>query len=230
MRGTCFQWIHFMSKTRLSVRRVFLRREHKESPIVKHASQRPRDGQLLGHGDGTHFNCLAVQLPFSTDDSHLHLCFTKHHTTHTPHTYTEHKRRNKKQKHLIRRLIAMSFSFSHIPIGLGLATAAHIHLCRKNLAHAERLRQRHQDQNLTVQTLSDMVVLTEVIGLLDGTIDSISTMHPKQRSRRTQNSKTYQCKEKPSKPKINGSNEMAARQSAPSPLIPLELSAGVLNL
>ncbi|KAI9240708.1 MAG: hypothetical protein BYD32DRAFT_484652 [Podila humilis] len=124
----------------------------------------------------------------------------------------------------------MSFSFSHIPIGLGLATAAHIHLCRKNLAHAERLRQRHQDQNLTMQTLSDMVVLTEVIELLDGTIDSISTMHPKQRSKRTQNSKAYQCKESPSKLKINGSNEVAVRQSAPSLPIPLELSADNIDL
>lgn len=128
--------------------------------------------------------------------------------------------------------IAMSFSFSHIPIGLGLATAAHIHLCRNNLVHAERLRQRHHDYDLKMRTLSDMVVLTEVIELLDNTIDSISstTQRPSQRSRRTNTSRAYR-KEKRGKSEIKRLNENQIQApvwgNSSSLAIPLELSAGM---
>lgn len=129
----------------------------------------------------------------------------------------------------------MSFSFSHIPIGLGLATAAHIHLCRNNLVHAERLRQKHQDHDLRMQTLSDMVVLTEVIELLDDAIDSISTTAKHQPPERLRSKKIHASKvfreEKRNKSGINRQNEnqiqAPVRESAPSSPIPLEVSAGM---
>ncbi|KAK5822017.1 hypothetical protein F5H01DRAFT_338450 [Linnemannia elongata] len=64
-----------------------------------------------------------------------------------------------------------------IPLGLGLATASHLYLCHRNLLQAERERQYHAELSerceldLLFHSLSGKALFSELIDLLDTTLD-----------------------------------------------------------
>ncbi|KAF9898506.1 hypothetical protein BX616_003935 [Lobosporangium transversale] len=66
-----------------------------------------------------------------------------------------------------------------IPLGLGLTAAAHIHLCHTSLTHAYQQYQQHADHSeqwgvdILIQSLSDRALLSELVSLLDQTLQCV---------------------------------------------------------
>ncbi|KAF9955270.1 hypothetical protein BGZ72_003893 [Mortierella alpina] len=77
-------------------------------------------------------------------------------------------------------LQAASLSLSAFPIGLGLTTAAHVHLCKRNFARAEKHRTQYLLQHnisqldMLSQSLEDLNALTEMIDNLSTVLERFS--------------------------------------------------------
>ncbi|KAF9329317.1 hypothetical protein BG006_007580 [Podila minutissima] len=75
------------------------------------------------------------------------------------------------------------FSLTSLPIGLGLTTAAHVHLFNRCLAKTKEQRQHYQvhqqlrEIEMIVQSLQDMANLTEIVELLNITLDKFPNHH-----------------------------------------------------
>ncbi|CAO3570898.1 unnamed protein product [Mortierella alpina] len=71
-------------------------------------------------------------------------------------------------------------SLSAFPIGLGLTTAAHVHLCQRNIARAEKHRSRYLLQHniaqleMLSQSLEDLNALTDMIDNINTVLDRFS--------------------------------------------------------
>ncbi|KAG0094384.1 hypothetical protein BGZ93_007291 [Podila epicladia] len=75
------------------------------------------------------------------------------------------------------------FSLTSLPIGLGLIAAAHVHLFNRSLAKTKEQRQHYQahqqlrEIEMIVQSLQDMANLTEIVELLNITLDKFPDHH-----------------------------------------------------
>ncbi|KAF9282165.1 hypothetical protein BGZ68_006170 [Mortierella alpina] len=75
---------------------------------------------------------------------------------------------------------AASLSLSAFPIGLGLTTAAHVHLCKRNIARAEKHRTQYLLQHnisqldMLSQSLEDLNTLTDMIDDLNTVLERFS--------------------------------------------------------
>ncbi|KAF9966122.1 hypothetical protein BGZ70_003252 [Mortierella alpina] len=84
---------------------------------------------------------------------------------------------------------AATMSLSAFPIGMGLTTAAHVHLCQRNIARAEKYRSQYQLQHnisqldMLSQSLEDLNALTDMIDNLNTVLDRFSS--PRTHKRRT---------------------------------------------
>lgn len=86
--------------------------------------------------------------------------------------------------------IQHGFSLTSLPIGLGLTTAAHVHLFNRSLAKTQEQRQHYQahqqlrEIEMIVQSLQDMANLTEIIELLNITLEKFPDYHSGRARRR----------------------------------------------
>ncbi|KAG0332607.1 hypothetical protein BG000_009878 [Podila horticola] len=86
--------------------------------------------------------------------------------------------------------IQLGFSLTSLPIGLGLTTAAHVHLFNRSLAKTKEQRQHYQvhqqlrEIEMIVQSLEDMANLTEIVELLNITLDKFPDHHSGKARRR----------------------------------------------
>lgn len=86
--------------------------------------------------------------------------------------------------------IQHGFSLTSLPIGLGLTTAAHVHLFNRSLAKTKEQRQHYQvhqqlrEIEMIVQSLEDMANLTEIVELLNITLDKFPDHHSGKARRR----------------------------------------------
>ncbi|KAF8987954.1 hypothetical protein BGZ52_001790 [Haplosporangium bisporale] len=86
--------------------------------------------------------------------------------------------------------IQHGFSLTSLPIGLGLTTAAHVHLFNRSLAKTQEQRQHYQvhqqlrEIEMIVQSLQDMANLTEIVELLNITLEKFPDYHSGKARRR----------------------------------------------
>ncbi|KAG0025040.1 hypothetical protein BGZ81_007445 [Podila clonocystis] len=81
-------------------------------------------------------------------------------------------------------------SLTSLPIGLGLTTAAHVHLFNRSLAKTKEQHQHYQvhqqlrEIEMIVQSLQDMANLTEIVELLNITLEKFPDHHSGKARRR----------------------------------------------
>lgn len=86
--------------------------------------------------------------------------------------------------------IQHGFSLTSLPIGLGLTTAAHVHLFNRSLAKTQEQCQHYQVHQqlreiaMIVQSLQDMASLTEIVELLNITLEKFPDYHSGKARRR----------------------------------------------